>query len=137
MGSINAQTVAMKVADKVRNGEKVSISKIMRETGYSKYKSAHSDVIHTQSYKTAFELEKQPLLDGLQLQINKAKEALLKKSLKNEEVRTLVGTIDILIKNYQLLSGGATERQVFVLPSEVLARNNIAAKPQDDLSVTM
>jgi hypothetical protein len=126
MGSINAQMVAQKVSGNIRRGKKVVLAEIIKEVGYSdSVADRPSLVTSTKSYQVALNLDRKPILEGLQLQINKAKEALEKKDLNKEDVRTLVGTIDILIKNYQLLSGGATTREVFVLPSEVMERNRI------------
>jgi formylmethanofuran dehydrogenase subunit E-like metal-binding protein len=55
-----------------------------------------------------------------------------KKNKNKEEYRTLVGALDILTKNYQLLTGGVTSRNVFVLPSEVMDKNNIQSSGHDD-----
>lgn len=77
-------------------------------------------------------IEQKPLLEGLQAEINRAKLALSRKDLSQEDARTLGYLMDIMIKNYQLLSGGATERQVFVLPSQVMGRNAITESPQND-----
>lgn len=126
MGSINATRTAQKVIAKVRSNELVKMGDIITEIGYAKSIKRHpSSVTNTLSYKKALALESKPLLEGIQKDINRFKEALANKDLNKEEVRTIVGSIDILIKNYQLLSGGATERQVFVLPSELIESNNI------------
>lgn len=128
MGSINAQRAALKVSETIRKGERVRIGKILRDTGYSD-ETANSPtlVTRTKSYRTALALEQKPLIEGLQREINEIKAAMGRKNKDEEEYRTLVGSLDILTKNYQLLSGGATERQVFVLPSEVMNKNVITA----------
>ena len=76
------------------------------------------------------ERARKPLLERLTQQINSVEYELSRKKLSKEDYRTLVGSLDIYIKNYQLLSGGATERNILVLPSEVMARNDIQADKQ-------
>jgi len=126
MGSINAQMSAIKVSETIRKGKKVILGDILKENGYSDATAnSPSLVTKTKSYMTALELEKRPLLEGLQREINEIKQAMANKDKSKEEYRTLVGSLDIVTRNYQLLSGGATERQVFVLPSEVLEKNSI------------
>lgn len=126
MGSINAQVVAGKISGNIRKGKKVVLAKILKDSGYSdSVANSPTLVTNTVAFQKAMELEKRPLIDGLQKEINRIKDALASKNLRNEEYRTLVASLDVLTRNYQLLSGGATERQVFVLPSEVMARNNI------------
>lgn len=133
MGSINAQLVAMKVSEKARKGEKISVSQIMRDVGYSKHTAKNVKAMHTKSYKTAMELERQPILEGLQRELNEIKQAMANKDKSGEDYRVLVASFDLLTKNYQLLSGGATERQVFVLPSEVMGRNAIVSSDPKQL----
>ena len=130
MGSTNAQRAAMKVSETVRKGELVKMGKILKEVGYSDETAKRPrSVTSTASYKKALELEKRPLIYGIQLEINRIKEAMASRDLRGEEYKVLAGSLDILIKNYQLLSGGATERQVFVLPSEVMERNGLELPP--------
>ena len=104
----------------------------MREVGYSKNTSL-------QPYKITrgktYQKLTRPLLDGLQEEINAIKNAMALKDKNEEEYRVLAYSMDILTKNYQLLSGGATERQVFVLPSEVITRNAIVtSQPSQDVN---
>lgn len=134
MGSINAQRAAQKVYANIRMGKKVVMSDIVKEAGYAPSIARHpSHVTRTKSFQKALDVERRPILDGLQAQINRIKDALAKKDMNAEETRVLVGSLDILIKNYQLLSGGATERQVFVLPSEVIDSNKIATTEEKPL----
>lgn len=124
--SKNAERVAKKVVEKVRNGEIVKIGEIMRETGYSDITSRNPQrVTRTMSYIATV----RPVLEGIDLQIEKVKVAMANKDLSQETYATLNYSLDTLIRNQQLLSGGATERNVFVLPSEVLDRNGL--KPSE------
>jgi hypothetical protein len=124
--------VAKKVAHKVRTGQKVILGEIIRESGYSMNKSLQpSRVTNTVAYKKEMEQSSRPLIEGLQKEISRIKDALAKKNYNNEEVRVLVASLDVLTRNYQLLSGGATERQVFVLPSEVMNKNSIQQSSED------
>ena len=134
MGSINAQRVALKVSETIRKGQLVDLEDIIISQGYSR-STAKSPalVLNTKAYKLAMEIERKPLLEGLQSEINRIKLAISRKDLSQEDFRTLAYGMDILIKNYQLLSGGATERQVFVLPSELIKRNDIVVKDNKEL----
>lgn len=126
MGSISAQQVALKVSETIRKGKKVVLGKAITEVGYSLSTSLKPSLVtNTKSYKTALELERKPLIERLDREIDAIELALSKKDKNKEEYRILVGSLDIMVKNRQLLSGGATERQVFVLPSEVMDKNNI------------
>ncbi len=136
MGSINAQVVAQKVSEKLRTGKLVKYGEILLDTGYSKSVSRRPKIVtETDAYKKALKVEQLPLIEGLQHEITRIKLAIQSKDLKREEYRTLIGSLDILTKNYQLLSGGATERQVFVLPSEVMNKNNIQHTLDTDVKV--
>lgn len=127
MGSMKAQKMALKVSESLRSQKKPkTLGEYALESGYSLTTSKRPRAItSTKTYKTSLALENRPIIEGIQEQINKFKAELAKRDLSTEEVRILVGSIDILTKNYQLLSGGATERQVFVLPSEVIESNDI------------
>ena len=76
---------------------------------------------------------KKPLIERLDREINEVTLAINSKKKNKEEYRTLIGSLDILIKNKHLLSGGITSLNVFVLPSEVLRRNDITANNKDDI----
>lgn len=129
MGSVNASRVVGKINERVRKGQIVSVSKIMEEVGYSKTSSQALKVTKTKAYANLT----RPIIDGLLEQINKIKNEIASRDLSQEETKLLVGTLDIYIKNYQLLSGGATSREVFMLPSEVIQRNDITIKSIDDV----
>lgn len=128
MGSLNAQSVARKVSENISKGKRVILADVLKDSGYSHSVTRRpSTITNTKSFKQAFAVEQRPILEGLQEQINKIKDAIARKDIDDEEYRILVASLDVLIKNYQLLSGGATERQVFVLPSEVMKKNEIAS----------
>jgi hypothetical protein len=135
MGSINAQQVAMKVSGNIRKGKKVVLAEIIKEVGYSpSIADSPSLVTNTQSYKTALALETKPLLEQLEQHRQKILNELATRKLNKEEYRTLIGSLDIITRNTQLLSGGATSRNVLVLPSEVMERNTITQS--DDVNIT-
>lgn len=128
MGSIKAQKMAMKVSESIRGKKSRSYGEIAVEVGYSPNTAKKPKLItSTKAYKVALFTENAPLLAGLQKEINEIKSAMAMKDKTQEDYRVLASSLDTLIKNYQLLSGGATERQVFVLPSELLNRNEIKA----------
>ena len=133
MGSINAQQTAFKVLETIGTGKKVNMGEIIKKQGYSpKTALTPTLVTNTKSYRQTLEWSKKPILEGIQTEINRVKAELASRNPSQEEYRTLVGSLDIYIKNYQLLSGGATERQVFVLPSEVMERNAIQESKDND-----
>lgn len=137
MGSINATRVAMKVSETIKMGQLVDLEDIIISCGYSALTAKNPKmVLNTKAYKMAMEIERRPLLEGLQSEINRTKLALSRKDLAQEDARTLAYVIDILTKNYQLLSGGATERQVFILPSEVISKNAITVNADDQNKLT-
>lgn len=138
MGAINPQRVAAKVSQTIREGKLVDLEDIIVSCGYSATTAKRSGMVtNTKAYKQAMAIEHRPLLEGIQAEINRIKLAISKKDLSQEDTRTLVYAMDIMTKNFQLLSGGATERQVFVLPSQVIGRNSIAitedTKPVEQL----
>lgn len=122
MASIDAKQVARKVSETIRRGEKVKLGKIILNQGYSKSTSLRPSLVtQTRSFQEAIS----PIVSGLARQIEDTKLAMATKDLGKETLATLTYHLDTLIRNYQLLSGGATERNIFVLPSEVMDRNNL------------
>ena len=122
MSSLNAQLVAQKVSENIRIGKKVVLGEIIRNSGYSRETSLKPKLVtDTKSYKMAII----PVIDSMESQIQRINEAIANRDLSKEEYRTLVGALDIYIKNYQLLSGRSTSREILVLPSEVMEKNNI------------
>ena len=77
------------------------------------------------NFDELFEEEMKKIEDNIKEEIERIKVAMAKKNLEHEEYRVLVGSLDIAVRNYQLLSGGATSLNVLVLPSEVMERNAI------------
>lgn len=134
MGSIKAQKMALKVSESVRNNTNTTYGEIARDVGYSKTSSLKPQrITRSKSYKIALIAENAPLLEGLQKEINAIKNAMAMKDKTHEDYKVLAYAMDTLTKNYQLLSGGATERQVFVLPSEVIQKNVIVTDEQKQL----
>ena len=122
MSSLNAQLVAQKVSETIRTGRKVVLGEIIRNSGYSMETSLKPKLVtDTKSYKKAI----RPVIDGMESQIQRIKEAIASRDLEKEEYRTLIYSLDTFIKNHQLLSGGATSRQIFCIPSEIMEKNNI------------
>jgi hypothetical protein len=122
MASLNVQRAVSKISEKVKKGEKVIYGQIMKEVGYSKSVCEHPQKLHaTKTYRKLMK----PLLERLQDQIDSIVDAMNGKDKTQEDFRVLAYSLDVLVKNQQLLSGGATERKVFVLPSEVLNKNKI------------
>lgn len=118
--------MALKVGESIRGNKHTNYGKLAVESGYSLASSKKpKQITETKSYKIALIGANAPLIEGLQSEINAIKNAMAQKDKSREDYRVLAGSLDILTKNYQLLSGGATERQVFVLPSEVVSRNTI------------
>ena len=133
MGSINAQRTAYKVLEKVSQGKKVIMGDIVREVGYGPSISiVPNKVTNTLTYRKIMEEAKKPLIERLDREINEVTLAITTKKKNKEDYRTLIGSLDILIKNKHLLSGGITSLNVFVLPSEVMQRNDIQADKQDN-----
>lgn len=130
----NPVKVVRKISEDIRKGKLINQGKILRDVGYSKETSLKPKLVtETKAFKREMELQNRPLLEGIQKQINKFKDEIERRNLTGEDTRTLVGSMDIYIKNYQLLSGGATTRQVFVLPSEILDKNDITIDNDKDI----
>ena len=133
MPVLNPQRFAKKISESISQGKLVNQGVIAREIGYSLQTSqAPQRITETKAYKEAMERYKKPLLERLDENINKTELALSKKNLTKEDARTLTGMLDVFIKNKHLLSGGLTSLNVFVLPSEVMQRNDITANNKDD-----
>lgn len=109
MGSINAQVFARKVSEKIRAGERVNKKQLAIESGYSPLTAIRStQITNSKSYKVAFALENKEIVDKIDRDIARFQQALAGKNLKKEETKTIVSSLDTLIKNKQLLSGGST-----------------------------
>jgi hypothetical protein len=129
MSKENPRIVARKVSAKMRAGKKINMKEILLETGYSAVTAKSPSIVtNTVAYKEEMALLQRPIVDGMQEEINRIKLAMTKRNLNLEEYRTLAGSLDIMIRNYQLLTGGATQRNILVLPSEVIQKNDIEVK---------
>jgi len=109
--SENARAVAEEVKLKVSKGEKIVMGKIIKKHGYSDGISKQPiRVRKTQSYQK----EIKPIVDRLIIERDRAIKAL-KRKISKAKYRDLTDAIDKLTKNIQLLSGGATSREIIEL----------------------
>lgn len=108
MGSLNTQIVASKIAEKVRKGQKISVSGIMRDVGYSRGSASRLSVTKAKSFKTALALETKDIVADLDRELREIQTALAGKDKNSEDYKTLISSMDVIIKNKQLLSGGST-----------------------------
>lgn len=122
MASLNAQKVALKVSETIRKGKRVHLGKIIRENGYSLETSLSPTLVtRTKSYKAIMK----PLEEKLKYEIDRIANELSNKDLSKERYDTLATALDKLNKNYQLITGGATENtRMTVEISETIAKKN-------------
>ncbi len=107
MASINAEKVATRVLETLGRGEKVILGKIVLESGYSYKMSLNpKEVTKGKTYKNIM----RPIIEGIQEEIERTKLEIANKDLTKVQYDSLVRGLDTLIKNYQLLSGGVTEK---------------------------
>lgn len=122
MASKNAELVAKDVIQTIRNGKKINLGKIIKNRGYSHYVSkAPSVVTRTKSYKSAIKSTVEMLKD----EIARIQAELLTRNLSTEEYTDLTRSLDLLVKNAQLLGGKATENRMIILPSEIVNKNGL------------
>lgn len=114
MASPNAENVAKEVIKLVRSGKIVNFQKIQKKNGYSDKSCKAMKAKQTKTYKRTIE----PITDGLWREINRIKNELESRDLSEEKYKELVESLDKLVKNYQLLSGGATERREDIISPE-------------------
>jgi len=108
MASENAKVVAQKVITKVRKGEKVILGELIRESGYSEGISKQPSRVTKQD---SFQKEIKPLADGLDKEIERIKKELANRDISEEKYNDLTRSMDLLIKNHQLLTGGKTSNE--------------------------
>jgi hypothetical protein len=109
MGSVNAQKLAHKITENLRLGKKTVLSKEMLAIGYSVQTSTKpKNVTETKSFKTALAMEQKAIVANIDSDIARVQQAFATKNLTKEKAKTLTDMLDTLIKNKQLLSGGAT-----------------------------
>lgn len=118
MPSENAKAVAKEVISRVRKGEKVNLQEIQTNHGYTKSSAKSMKATRTDTYKR----EIKPFAERLKNEIDRLSEELESRDLSQEEYKTLVDSIDKLNKNYQLVTGGATERVEDTLTDEQVQR---------------
>lgn len=106
--SNNARAVAQDVIKTVIKGEKVVLGAIIEKHGYTKSTAINPRNITDQ---LAYKEEIIPFVDKMIALRDKAMAASHNKDLNKEAYHTLVGSIDTLTKNIQLLSGEDTDRQ--------------------------
>ncbi len=107
MASENAKAVAQEVIEKVRNGQKVEMGKIIKKHGYSDVVSkSPTKVTKTKTYKE----ETKPIVDVMIAERDAALEEAKKKRGK-ANYRDLVDASAKLTKDIQLLSGGKTANE--------------------------
>jgi len=107
MSSENAKAVAKEVITRVRNGKKINFQEIQQNHGYSKSSAVAMKGTRNDTYKEAVK----PLSDGLAKEIEKIKLEMSLRDISDEKYKDLADVLDKLVKNYQLVTGGATERQ--------------------------
>jgi len=107
------------IAELVANGG--TVAHAMRTAGYSPNTARTPKKLTTTK---AFQKAVKPLLTKLDEQINKIADELAVKDLTTVQHESLARSMDILIKNKQLLSGGATERVFNIEVSEAIVKKN-------------
>lgn len=105
--SINAQSVARDVTERVRKGQKVVIGEILRKRGYSESVSkSPTKVTKTESFQEAIS----PVVQAMVSERDRIIKAMAEQKLSKVKYRDLTDAVDKLTKNIQLLTGGATDR---------------------------
>lgn len=121
MASVNAETVANKVIERVRKGQKVKLGEIIKKQGYSdSVSTSPTKVTKTKSYQQIIK----PVVIKLKNEIDRIQKELGKRILSGEDYKVLTDALDKQIKNYQLLSGGDTERIAGTFKLEDLFKAN-------------
>ena len=104
--SINAETVARKVMEKVAKGENVVLSRIIKDTGYSDSVAKRPlHVTSTYSYQATLN----PFISQLIMLRDKTAQALNNKDLNEAKIYDLTTLLKNVNHDLQLLHGKATE----------------------------
>ncbi len=112
MGSIAAKEVGKEVLETVRKGKRPILGKIILKKGYAKTTSTvPTQVTRTKSYREVID----PALDMMITERQRALRELKRKKLNKVQYEKLADVIDKLTKNIQLLSGGRTGGETFVI----------------------
>lgn len=113
MASEIAEAVAKEVIETVRKGKKPNLQEIQQRHGYSKQSAKSMMAKRTKTYKKAM----LPFEALLKKEIDKIQQEMSSRDISEEKYKDLSEVLDKLYKNYQLATGGATERTEFTLES--------------------
>lgn len=118
MASIDAENVAKEVSETLGKGEKVILGEIIRKHGYADSTSeTPSNVTNTKSYQEVIK----PIVNRWIKERERLTTELEGRNLTEEKYETVVKSIDLITKNIQLLSGGATDVTKVLLIDKELA----------------
>ena len=99
-----------------------TLKEMLQEAGYTEETSIQpSRIIESETIQA----ELQPFVKQLEIKRALVMKHLTEEKISKEKAKDLANMTDTLTKNIQLLSGGATDRTVLVMPSELLEKNNI------------
>jgi hypothetical protein len=108
------KVISLMVENSRINGNTISKGEIMKLAGYSKaIQEVPSKVLNSQTIQDKLK----PFIKKLEAKRDLAINELTQKKLKKAGARDTAGVLDILIKNTQLLGGGATAN-VVISPKE-------------------
>jgi len=118
MGSIDAENVAKEVLETLGSGEKVILGEIMRKNGYADNTADNPlNVTETKSYQAVIK----PVVKRWEKERERLTTELESRDLTDERYETIIKAIDLITKNIQLLSGGATDLTKVILIDKELA----------------
>jgi hypothetical protein len=107
----NPQNVAKKISETILKKKKIVLGDILEDCGYAESTCKKPKLVtETKAFKKAIK----PLAEGLGREIERIKRELSTRDLSKEKYAELTRSLDILIKNHQLLNGGETERSGIV-----------------------
>lgn len=108
MASENARAVGLEAVEIIGKNRKLVKGKLLKKHGYKDSTAKTPQIVfNTKSCKEVTN----KIITGIDLEIEKIKTELASRVISKEKYNELVKALDILIKNYQLLSGGATDRK--------------------------
>jgi len=105
MGSINAESVAKEVGQKMLDGELVDLQAITRKHGYSEKSAKTQKAKNTKTYQKTI-TRFVPLLNE---EIAKIQLVMASRDISREKYKDLADVLDKLYKNKQLAVGGKTD----------------------------
>ena len=117
--TLNQKKVIKKTLEKIGKNGLLNKGNILKEIGYSKHNQDNpKNIYDSKGVKEGLE----PLTDGLRSEINKIQKEMELRDITQEKYKELGEVQDKKIKNYQLLSGGITDRtEVIDISAEELA----------------